>query len=84
MVATTSRVQSREYLRDYQLFWNAEISHIFNTAVRLFFVKISLIAGGYPGLSNTACVSTVVHGGIIPPPTVEAPITQAWITQTPR
>lgn len=50
----------------------------------LFFVKISLIAGGYPGLSNTACVSTVVHGGIIPPPTVEPPITQAWITQTPR
>lgn len=80
MVATSSRVQSRGYLRDCQLFWNAEISHIFNTAV-----KISLIAGGYPGLSNTACVSTVVHGGIIPPPTVESPpITQAWITQTPR
>ena len=83
MVATSSRVQSRGYLRDCQLFWNAKISHIFNTAV-FFFVKISLIAGGYPGLSNTACVSTVVHGDIIPPPTVKPPITQAWITQTPR
>ena len=82
MVATSSRVQSTGYLRYCQLFWNAEMSHIFDTAV--FFVKISLIAGGYPGLSDTACVSTVVHGGIIPPPTVELLITQAWITQTPR
>ena len=84
MVATTSRVQSRGYLRDCQLFWNAEISHIFNTAVFFLLKSAFNIAGGYPGLSNTACVSTVVHGGIIPPPTVEPPITQAWITQTPR
>ena len=42
MVATSSRVQSRGYLRDCQLFWNAEISHIFNTAV-FFLLKSALL-----------------------------------------
>ena len=42
MVATSSRVQSRGYLRDCQLFWNAEISHIFNTAV-FFWLKSALL-----------------------------------------
>ena len=43
MVATSSRVSNLEGIfRDCQLFWNAKISHIFNTAV-FFLLKSALL-----------------------------------------